>query len=309
MKNIKFSISDKKEQIKIEIEQAEREAEKQLKKTLSSIKEEQTTELLEQIYFKIKKYVKMVANKNSRGFLLWGKTGLGKTYAVFRAFEEINKEFVYLTGHITPLELYHFLFKNRNKNIVLDDINILNDDINLNMLKSCLSDKPSIVSYNTTSPKLKVPMRFYFKGTIILLLNSKPRIDEDLRAVEGRILNYELKLSHKDLITTLYEIAKQDYEGINTDERKEIVNWISETTSEATENLSLRTLFLFYEMFKFDKENWKFLAQEQLKNNYYMDLILQGYNSWNWCEETGKSTATYYRYIQKIKENRQSVLK
>ncbi|MCH7851014.1 MAG: hypothetical protein IH845_05210 [Nanoarchaeota archaeon] len=289
-------------------EQAEEQAEKQLKKTLKTIKDNSSTPLLEKIYSKPKEYTKMVANGNSRGFLLWGNTGLGKTFAVFRAFEEMNKEFVYLSGHITPLELYQFLFRNKDQNIVLDDVNILNDEINLNMLKSCLADQPSIVNYNTTSPRLKVPNKFHFEGTIILLLNSKPRLNEDLRAVEGRVLTHELKLSYVDVIRVLYEISEQEYKGLTAEQRKEIMKWLEENTNQATECLNLRTLFQLYEMYKFDKDNWKELAKGQIKPNIYMDLILQGINSWNWCEETGKSTATYYRYKKKAQEQKISIL-
>lgn len=290
-------------------QQAEKEAENQLRKTLKDIKTNSTSDLLEKIYLKPKQYAKMVAKNNARGFLLWGNTGLGKTFAIFRAFEEIGKNFVYLSGHITPLELYQFLFRHKEEHIVLDDVNILNDDINLNMLKSCLCDKPSIVNYNTTSPRLKVPNKFHFKGTITLLLNSKPKLNEDLKAIEGRILNYELKLSYKDIISVLYEITNQDYKGTTKKEREEIVRFIEKNTNEATENLNLRTLFQFYEIFKYNKENWKPFALEQLKTNYYMDLIVQSISSWKWCDETGKSTATYYRYKKKFQEQQISVLK
>ena len=47
----------------------------------------------------------------------------------------------------------------------------------------------------------------------------------------------------------------------------------------------------------------------KLKTNYYMDLIVQSISSWNWCDETGKSTATYYRYKKKFQEQQISVLK
>jgi len=290
------------------IQQAEEQAELQLRKTLKDIKTNSTTDILEKIYVKPKQYAKMVANGNSRGFLLWGKTGLGKTYAIFRAFEEIGKEFTYLSGHITPLELYQFLFKNKDQHIILDDVNILDNEINLNMLKSCLSDKPSIVNYNTSSPRLKVPDKFHFTGTITLLLNSKPNITEDLEAVEGRILTYELKLSYKDVLSVLMEIAKQDYKDIKAEERQEIIKWIAESTNEATDNLNLRTLFQIYEMFRFDKENWKELAKPQLKTDVYMDLIIQGIHSWNWGEKTGKSQATYYRYKKKLEDHKKSLL-
>ncbi len=256
---------------------------------------------IEETYFVIKQFAKIVANRNAKGLIVYGECGTGKSHSVIRAFREAGKEFVYLSGHITPLKLYEFLFYNQNKNIILDDINILDNEINLNMLKSCLNDNSRVVHYYTSSTKLKVPSKFIFNGTITLLLNKKPSDNENLRAVESRVLVYELKLSYKDKIKIMFELAKQDYKDLTKEERLKIVEWIKDNTSRATKNLNLRVLFQIFEIYRFDKKNWEKLAKKIIVKDEELELIIQGLNWKEWCEITGKSRRTYFRYKENIK--------
>jgi hypothetical protein len=278
----------------------ELQAEKEFNRVLDKISNDKTTETIEDIYFIPKQFVKMVAKRNSKGLLLYGEAGLGKTYSVIKAFQEVNIPFVMLSGHITSLELYHFLFEHRTENIVLDDVNILENEQNLNMLKASLSDNSRVVQYHTSSSRLRVPNKFVFDGGIILLLNSIPRKSESLKAVESRILTYELKMDYNTKIKIIYELSKTNYKDLNENERANIVKWIKENTNSATENLNLRLLFLCYEFYRFDKDNWIKLANKIIKNNSDVYLIVQGLKEKEWCEQTGRHRATYYRLKQKI---------
>lgn len=286
--------------VDIQLKAAEEQAEKEFQNALEKIQHNQTTDFIEEIYYVPKQFAKMVANRNSRGFILWGETGLGKSYSVIKAFREVGKSFAYLTGHITPLEFYQFLYEHKTEDIILDDVNILDSIINLNMLKSALNENSGLVSYNTSSNKLKVPSKFSFEGTITLLVNSKPRSSEDMRAVESRVLTYELKMGYKQKIKIIYELAKQDYRGLNQDDRNTIVEWIKKNTSSATENLNLRLLFQLYEIYKFDKENWEKLAEKLIVNDMEISLILQGAREDEWCKMTGHHRATYYRHKKEL---------
>lgn len=291
-----------------EIQKAEKQATLEFEKALEKIEKDNTTTIIEDIYFLPKQYAKMVANGKAKGFILYGEAGLGKSYTIMRAFREEKKDFVYISGHITPLELYNFLFKHRNDNLILDDVNVLGNEINLNMLKSCLNDNSRLVSYNTSSSRLKVPDKFIFDGTICLLLNIKPSSNENLKAVESRVLNYELKLSYEDKLKVIFELAKNDYEGLTQEDRNIIVNWIKNNTNKATKNLNLRILFHFFEMYKFDKANWEKMAKSLLLNDEYMSLILTGISCQEFCFVTGKSKATYFRYKDNLKNNSYSVI-
>ncbi len=282
------------------LKEFEIEAEKEFEKSLDKIESDETSNLIEEIYYIPKQFVKMVANGNARGLLLWGEAGLGKTYSVIRAFKEAKKDFVMLSGHITSMELFHFLFEHRKKNIVLDDVNVLENEQNLNMLKASLNDNLRVVQYHTSSKRLRVPNKFLFEGSLIVLLNNVPRKTESLKAVESRILNFELKADYKTKIKIIYELAKQNYKSLSKEERFKIVKWIKKNTSEATENLNLRLLFSIYEMRLFDKENWKKLASKIICNNEELQMILNGMGEKEWCKITQRHRATYYKYKQKL---------
>jgi len=220
---------------------------------------------------------------------------------LLRALQESKVKFVMLSGHITALEFYHFLFANRKGIIVLDDVNILESEQNLNMLKACLSDNSRVVQYQTSSSKLKVPNKFVFEGKVIMILNKIPSKNESLKAVQSRVLTYKLKMGYETKMSILEELSKQDYEGITTEDKQVILKWIKDNTNPATENLNLRLLFTIYEMYKFDKDNWTKLADKIIEINQDLELILQGMTEWDFCYQTGKSRRTYFDYKKKLK--------
>lgn len=295
-------------------EKEEYQAKLKFEEQLDIIAKTPTTDLLERLYFVPKEYIKMVLSKKAKGLLLYGEAGLGKSFNVKRALIESNLkegiDFNFVAGHITPLQLYKKLYFNKEKLIILDDINILESKINLNMLKACLSDNGGIVEYSSSALK-DLPNQFYFTGRIIILLNDKPKNNEHLKAVESRILTYHLEMDYNTKISILYDIAKADYEGVSLEERQEICKWIKENTNEGTKNLSIRLLKLCFEFYKWDKQNWKGLAMAYIQNDELSSLILKGMPEKEWCAETGMSRRSYYVYkkglVQKCSDFDKSV--
>lgn len=286
-----------------EIKKAEVQADLEFEKAIEKISKSPTTNIIEDFYFIPKSLSKMVAMGNSRGFILYGEAGLGKSYCVLKAFKECDKKFVYISGHITSLELYMLLFENRKENIILDDTNILNSEINLNMIKSALNDNSRLVSYKTTSSKLKVPNKFIFDGTITILLNEKPSENKNLSAVETRVLNYELKMNYFDKMKVIAELSKNDYKDLTAEERKEIFEWLKQNTTKATKNFSLRSLFMVYELFRYSKQDWKKISRGMFVYDKEIELIIQDVGWKEWCEVTGKSKKTYYRKRKDLLEH------
>lgn len=271
------SVSDLKAQqnkmdmmMKAEMQKQEAEAEKEFMKSLEQIENDKTTDIIEEIYYIPKQFVKMVIRGHSTGLVLWGEAGLGKTYSTLRTFKEENVDFVISSGFSTPLEFYTFLWENRARHIIFDDVgNLLRNPIILELLKSALySPKGTrIVSYNTTSYKLSVPQKFEFTGSIIILINKLSPQDEDVKAVLDRIMHYELKLDYKTKLRVLTELIKQDYRELTMETRVRIMNWIRANTTPATTNLNLRLLFKIYEICRFDREGWEKLAIRVIDND------------------------------------------
>ena len=288
----------------------EEKAEEEFKKQLDLIANSGDNKIIEDLFFNPKQFIKMVINGNTKGFILFGEGGLGKSHLIFKTFKEENKDFAYLKGHITQLELYHFLFNHQNEFIVLDDINILDNENNLNLLKGCLDDNNRWVNYHTTSDKLECPSKFLFNGSLILLLNQKPRTNPSLRAVESRVLNYCLEFDYKTKLKLIFELSKKDYKGIEKEDRLKIAEFIKLNTSESTINLNFRLLYQFFEIFKYDKLNFERLAKSLLKVDEEEDLINSLVSKVSsikevceeWCEITGKSRASFFRVYSRIKK-------
>jgi len=296
------------EQVKEEI--AKREWEENLKKILKT-----NSETLKALYYIPHTYIEMVVKKEQRGLLLYGDGGLGKSFSVRQYLVQNKlvegKDYVFICGHITPTQFYMKLYQARDKIIVFDDVNILENKTNLNMLKACLNEENgnNKVEWHTTQNKImkenNIPSSFMFDGQVIILLNEKPKNNVNLRAVESRILHHHLEFSYHDKIKIIFDIAKLEVEDIDLAERLKIAEWIKENTNEGTLNLSIRLLKKCYAFYKHDNANWERLASNYLIHDEYTTLLIQGTEK-DWCEATGKNRATYYRAKRKLGLNNNS---
>lgn len=252
--------------IRTEIQKQEAEAEKSFMESLEQIEKDKTSDIIEKIFFIPKQYAKMVAQKFSNGLILFGEGGLGKTYSVLRAFKEEGVDFCICSGYTTPLQLYTYLYENRTRHILLDDVaGLLDNKISLDILKCALYSPKGVrkVSYNSSSAKLEVPSDFIFEGTITILVNEM-RHNQDLKAVADRVLYHELKLNYQQVISVLFELAKQNYKDMSREERFVVATWIKDNTTIATKNLNLRFLFKCFEFYRYDKNKWEDLAKESI---------------------------------------------
>lgn len=285
-------------EFKKEVARIEQQAKLQFEKEIEKIVHTKTSENLEKLYLAPREFIKMVVEGRSRGLLLYGEAGLGKSFNVKRVLGEHHlkegEDFAFICGHITPLQFYKKLYANQNKIVVLDDINILESKINLNMLKASLNDNIGKIEYHTTT-KMDIPSSFIFSGKVIILLNDKPKNCEHLKAVESRILTYHLNMSYEQKIATLFDITKLDYKGLELDERLDIAKWIKGNTNEATKNLSIRLLFMCFEFYKHNKELWKDLAKLYVQNDEYYSLIIENCSDDEWIEKTGTGLKTKQR--------------
>lgn len=289
------------EQLREEMRIQEEELKKKFDEDLEKIISIKTSEELEKLYFKPKEFIKMVAKGVEKGLLLFGKSSLGKSYNVKKVLAEQGlkegDDFFIISGHITPLQFYMKLYYAKEKIIVFDDVNILESKTNLNMLKACLNENSfGKVEYHTskTIPD-NIPSSFIFRGQVIILLNEKPKNSEHLKAVENRIITYELKFTYEEIIRIILDIAKQEVSGTTQEERFEVVKWIKENTNRATKNLNIRMYQHILRFYMWNKDIWKELGKEHIQNDEYITMILQNVDKDKWIEETGLSLATYKR--------------
>lgn len=289
----------------------EEEAELEFSKSLDNISRGESKEL-DKTFFIPKNYVKMIARGNADALIIQSRTGFGKSHLVLSTLKSEQKDFCYFNNFTSPLELFHTLFSHKdNEILVFDDVyNLLNNPTSISLLKSALFSVTGtrVINWLSTSPLLRCPKSFIFNSRIIILVNDMGVKNDDLQAVLNRTLYCKIELSWKELIKMLYAIAQQDYKGISKEERMIIADFIRDNTSEATLNLSLRTLYTCYKLYEYDKTIWKEIVGSLFEEDERVKILIniqKKYSSVNeqikeWIEITGLGRASYFREKARI---------
>lgn len=272
------------------------------------------TGLDEKYFYVPKMYIRTVIKSTPESGLtsfIWkGEPGIGKSHTTMQTLEELGlrnkKDYAVLSGYTTPLELYTFLYENREKIVVLDDIpNVFENETSYHILLSALWTVTSerMIYYLTSSPRLKVPNSFNFKGKIIFLTNRMPADSSSLRS---RCMFYEMNLTFWDKLELMEEIARTT--GISPD----VMQFIRENANETTKNFNLRTMVKINSLFLQNIEDWRRLALEQLREDETLRLIRQLCRSYEkstdqvklFTEATGLSRATFFRLKGRLATDR-----
>jgi hypothetical protein len=238
--------------------------------------------------------------KNKIGFLIIeGAGGTGKTWAVTQS---IGKKAVILSGHSTILQLYLDLYKNRNKLIVLDDIDLLlRSVVGISVLKQLAeTKKQKKISYHTTSAiliKNKVPQEFTTTGNIILLCNDVRDLEfnQDLVALFSRGVYLLFSPSPKEVFDNISTFGKD----------QEILLFIKRVLSFVKE-INLRH-FVVAQQVKDSNLDWKRFLSAELEIPEDVSVVLSIPENLSYAErvkifteKTKKSESTYANIVRKI---------
>jgi hypothetical protein len=302
------------EQLRSLVEKVE-EAEKSARE---AVREGEKNLEIERIYNVPINYVKMTGKGFSNCLVLSGKAGTGKTYQVIRTLETEGIPYDYSAGCKSPLALYKYLFAHKDDEVVVfDDVyGLINDERALSILMSATwsATGTRTISWDTTSGKLDdIPSKFQFTSRIIICINDVES-NELVRALVSRSLHYEVNLSYSEMIKVMYEVAKSTKKGIPIEERKGIIDWIASKTSDATIGLDLRTQQKIEQIYTYNKETWKDLAENLInRKNTPMelvrDLIMRGKPVSEQIKEFGcwgYSRSTYFEYKKILVEKSES---
>ena len=309
--NKKSIKEEKREQERVliqEIQKAELHTQKEFEKSLEKIKFE-SSEVLDRAFYTTKKIVEtLIKSKNINGLIIKGESGLGKSYTCLKVFNDMKikrEDYDILSSYCTPLELYNFLYKNREgKILLLDDImKIFENELSIGILLSALwGEGTRVVNYHTTSAKLTIPKSFIFNSKIIWCLNKLPR---GLENIKSRCYFYTLEFDYKEKIMLLYELAKIRKIPL------EVVDFIYENSDEMTPNLDFRLLLKVYDI-KQNNDDWEKIASALLNKNEKLatakKILMTGAYTKDmlekWTQETGLSARQFRRYKAVITENK-----
>lgn len=238
-------------------------------------------------------------NNGTRGLVIIGETGIGKTFNVQRYLQKRGISYTLIKGHITPLALYSQLVENPDGLFVFDDVlRIFENKENVAILLGALDD--GIVKWLSPQKLIALPNITFFSGKMIFILNKSEEKNEFVEALFDRCYVYRFDIPYKKRIEMLYTYAKM--KGIPF----EIVDFLRERFLMPT----LRDLNRAFAVWKTKPSDWKRIVlefhdelNEDLRLVYELEKkpISVKEKIEKFFEETGKSRRTYFRYKQKLK--------
>jgi hypothetical protein len=278
----------------------------------------------------------MVIQNISYGFIAEGKGGTGKTFRILnKCISDLGEDQVaYADSFTTPTALYVWLYENRDKKIlILDDCAGLMDNGKiLSMLKGALwhvnDGKTRIVNYLTTKPPKDeydepLPRSFEVDARIIIITNYVNDDNPHVKAILSRVNKVVVEVPRKELLIILRQIIQKDYHSLSQSDKEEILNYLESKTSNASEDLNIRTLLrmLDYKIWanKNSKgEAWQPLCLKLLQRDDRLALVekilddptlkTEIEREDKFIELTGDSRATYYRLKKKLRSASSVVL-
>lgn len=212
----------------------------------------------------LREYTKMLVEGRTNALIVKGARGLGKSHTIMDTLDELGFQedvhYIYVTGYITPLQLYNLLSKNvalqDPKLYVFDDLDsIVANKTCVSLLKSALWEVRGkrVVSYQSTSNKVEVPS-FEFEGRVLLVLNTLREESLFSQALLDRSVYYDMRLSHKELIQHIEEIVPEMHKDLSLTDRQDV--WAKIKIFSGNKNFSVRCVSRAFEFFKYDKHNW-----------------------------------------------------
>ncbi len=312
--------SDEKKKKAIQERRELQKLKEQEKKAISEWKNQFNPDMIikSPAYFEMEKYIEMVCAGYSNFCIVHSKGGLAKTWSSQAILKKKKSDYAYLGSFTTPLELYNFLYDNAEEKVILiDDCEgIWENGSIISILKNAteINGKRNI-SWNSTTSKLDGRANTRpFNSRIILLTNQLPNPEKNphIQALLSRSFLCRLKLTYREKLDVIREVSKKKYQGLTEKERKNIYEFIERNTSEATEDLSIRSLIKIYHFYLFDRKIWKELGLRILMANPKKEIVRRLMNSGKTAKEqekiyhqrTGHSRADFFRIRRELKPKR-----
>ena len=251
-------------------------------------------------------YLTMLSKGHVHAVLCHSIGGLGKTYTTINILKSLRVKYSYINGVATAVELYKALYENRNKILIIDDVETLfQDDRIINLLKAALeeADGKREIAYRTSSKVMaRYPSSFEYKGKIVILANElKGRLDESKKALFSRCLTYELIYSFDEIMAMSHKIV--EYNNTLTHVQKERVTDILKSRVRPEHNFNFRLLNRLSSFVKYDIEKSEQLFMNSLHVDEEVEILNRLLNSDKTVEAqvqeyydlTGARRATFFR--------------
>jgi hypothetical protein len=209
--------------------------------------------------------------------IIEGPAGYGKTTAVDDALLVAGVKGVHLGAYSTPLNLFNFLYENRQSVLIIDDCaGLFNDQNSMAILKAATwgQGQGRTIRWGSTSSKAAID-EFVFHGKLIIICNSFPGTP-DAEAVRSRSFPYKIDVTvnrAKELLVN----ASNDKKWYPDTEKANLVAKfvVSRLNQNTLPQISYRTLQMGYELAMHNQDTWQLLlgAMIQVKPENPKQLI------------------------------------
>jgi len=259
----------------------------------------------------------LLSTQEHFGLIFYGEGGVGKTVLTISTAKSIldSEDWEYSNGYTTPLSLYEYLYKNRNKKlIILDDVEgIFNNNLSMSILKGALwdSDGKRIVQYSTKSKMASdLPSAFIMESKLIILCNKIPNgQDIGTRAMISRTIPYELTFTYKDKLR-ICEVFLNHNDTLTKIQKESVLSLLRSKTSEATKDFNFRTLKKAIAYIKYDKLKAETLFCATVEDDELKKVYLESLKNGDSINEqtqyfmrnTGMSRRTYFRVKKEMSD-------
>jgi hypothetical protein len=160
----------------------------------------------------VRDLVTAVALRYKTGLFLHGPGGMGKSYTVLRHLEHIDVSHRLYNSRMTAKGLFKQLELAPDAVHVLEDMERLTKDADAQgVLRSALWAQPGHDRVVTWTTAVDGPMRFTFRGGLILISNCRLADLPELRALATRIEVHRLEVSEAELTALMRKLAGEGY--------------------------------------------------------------------------------------------------
>lgn len=274
-------------------------AQEEFDKALQIIKDTPTPNIDKHFAVPIQLIKSVHESKEVHSLIFDGDAGLGKTYTTVKTLLSMDmknkKDFKILRGHLTPMELYHLMWKFQHATIVLDDPSELLENPTSKRLLMSASWSPTnvrIVEWLSSTSKLSAPQEFEFKGKIIFCVNTLPK---ELEPLKSRSHYFYFNFPWNERLAIAYKIAKVREIPF------EIIDWIK---TNKIYNFDFRLPTKLHSL----GDDWEKLAPKVVEIDETLIKMFQLIRSTKsvskqieeWKKETGMRRASFFNYRKRF---------
>ncbi|NQV08895.1 hypothetical protein HQ529_03530 [Candidatus Woesearchaeota archaeon] len=246
------------------------------------------------------------------GLILHGEGGVGKTVLTLNTIKSELKanEWDYMNGYTTPLSLAEFLYKNRNKKVIIidDTEGIFNNHLSMSLIKGGLweVDGKRVITYSTKSDKTDIPDQFVVNFKIIFLCNHIPNEnDSSTRAMISRTIPYMVKFTFKEKMDICKTFVEKD-PTLTPEKKKRVIELLEKNVTETTRDFNFRTLrkllsFVEYNDAKAEELFRATTEVDEMKEAYFKSVKVSKVvkeQRQHFMKLTGRSARTFH-YVKK----------